>query len=91
MILYFRNDLPVSDRNGIADKPLVRIGGFIVVFQQLPETEVFLYERFVGLFQLEIILDIIVPFVDAAGDLGADIEKGGLVEFVVTGRERTAR
>ena len=61
---------------------MVRIRGLEVVFQHLPETKVLLNKRLVGFLQLEIIFNVVVSLVDAAGDLGADIQKGSFVKFV---------
>jgi hypothetical protein len=81
-------DLVFEDRTAgihfyrIMDKPAGRVGGFVVFFELLTKTEILLHKRFVGLFELEIVFDIVVSLVYVAGDLGGDIQKGGLVEFV---------
>jgi hypothetical protein len=48
----------------------------------LAQAGVFRYKGLIGLFELKIVFNIIVALVYPAGDLGADIEEGGFVEFV---------
>ncbi len=74
--------------DGIQDKPAAGIGSLIVLFQLLAKNKVFADQGLIGLLQLEVVFDAVVSFVDAAGYLGADVEKGSLVEFIVAKKER---
>jgi hypothetical protein len=50
--------------------------------------EVFFDQGFVGLLQLEVIFYAIVPLVKSARDLGADVQKGSFVKFIIPEEER---
>jgi hypothetical protein len=54
----------------------------------LPEAKIFLYQGFVGPFQLKVIFYTVVFFVEPAGDFGADVEKGGFVKFIIPEKKR---
>jgi hypothetical protein len=69
--------------DSIHDQPPERIRSFIIIFQQLAEAGILLYQILIGLFELEIIFDAIVLLVDPAGELRTDIHKGGFVELVI--------
>ncbi len=77
---------PFSDRvhtDGVAEQPFVRVRSFKVLYQLLAKPEVLLNEGFIGLLQLEVILDRVVFFIEPAGNFRADIQKDGFMEFVV--------
>src|SRR6185437_1217939 len=74
--------------DGIVDHPAQRIRSFVILFELLAKREIFLYQRFVCLFELEIVLDIVVALVDPAGELRAYIEEGRFMVLIETKKER---